>query len=168
MEDDENSASSLITILLGLIFILAGFCAVAIFSWTNDLACTRVEPSLIRCTSQAKLFGLYQLSERTFTNISGAAIGESCDEDGCACRVELQTEAGIIPLNQVYVGGIGGCNTQRDKANKINAFLADGTAVTVTIPETLSEKLITFMPLSFVLIGAVMLVKGVRTFMISQ
>jgi hypothetical protein len=153
--------------LFGLIFVLAGFCAVAIFSFTNDLSCRRIEPALIRCTRQSKLFGLYDVDQTEFKNISRATVAESCDEDGCACRVELQTEEGMTPLNQVYMGGVGGCRSQQNKADTLNTFLIDNTAVTITIADTTGEKLMTFLPLLFVFFGVVILVKGGRDFLLN-
>ncbi|HRQ37307.1 MAG TPA: hypothetical protein PLD25_05260 [Chloroflexota bacterium] len=165
MTTSQHSSPPIFTLFFGLMFIAAGFCATAIFSQTSDLHCTRLEPSFVRCTRQNKLFGLYAMSETEFNNISGAVVRESCDEEGCAYRVELKTETGTMPLNVVYRGGIGGQNSQQDRANQINDFLADDTAVAIAITETTGEKAMTFLPLLFVLFGIAMLVKGTRDFM---
>lgn len=160
--DRQSNSHPLFAIIFGLIIILIGLFIVTIFSQTHDLWCSRVEPSLIRCTRESKLFGLYHLNQTEFENISGAILDENCDEDGCSCRVELQTEAGLTPLNMVYFGGIGGCEQQQDKVDVINTFLADSTAVDAAIPVTTSEQLMTFLPLIFVIFGLFILLNGFR------
>ena len=162
MSTNESKNSPFLSLLFGLLLLIFSLFMVSVFSQTHDLSCSRLEPSLIRCTSQSKLFNLYELQQRTFENISQAILAESCDEDGCSCRVEMQTESGMTPLNIVYMGGIGGCDSQQKKANTINAFLADTTAVTMTINPTTSEHLMTFFPIIFVLSSVFIVINGLR------
>ena len=155
------------SILFGLIFLGAGVFSVIVFSRVGELSCTRLEPSSYTCVRDTKLFGLVPLEKEQLPTIRQAYLSESCDEDGCSYRVDMRTDEGDIALVGYYSGGIGAYKQQEEKMNQINAFVSDPDAEELTLVAGLSEILLSFMPMIFVVIGAVICLFGLRSFLVN-
>lgn len=112
-----SSNSPIGSILFGLAFMAGGIFSIFIFSQIGEISCTRLETSALTCTQTKKLFGLVTMSEIQLPTLQGAHLSESCDEDGCSYRVDLETTEGTVPLVNYYMGGIGAYKQQTDKAN---------------------------------------------------
>ena len=162
-----SSNSPIGSILFGLAFIAAGVFSTFIFSQIGEISCTRPEPSALTCTQTMKLFGLVTVSEKQLPTLQGAHLSESCDEDGCSYRVDLETMGGTIPLVSYYTGGIGAYKQQTDKMNRINAFLADQEEIELVLGTGLSEQLLSFLPLAFIVVGGFIFISGLRQFLMN-
>ncbi|MFO7678786.1 MAG: hypothetical protein R6X34_01935 [Chloroflexota bacterium] len=162
-----SSNSPLGSILFGLIFMAGGIFMTFVFSQTSELSCTRLEPSELTCKRTIKLFGLVRLREEDLPTLQSASLSESCDEDGCSYRVELETTEGVVPLAGYYTGGIGAYDQQTKKVNGINVFLEDKDEIELKLETGLAEILLSFLPLSFLLVGGLMCIYGLRQFLVN-
>lgn len=162
-----SSNSPIGSILFGLIFMAGGIFSIFIFSQIGEISCIQLEPSTLTCTQTKKLLGLVTMSEEQLPTLQGAHLSESCDEDGCSYRVDLETMGGTIPLANYYTGGIGAYKQQSDKVDRINAFLADQEEIELVLDTGLSEQLLSFLPLLFIVIGGVVFISGLRQFLMN-
>ena len=159
--------SPIVTIIFGLLFLGAGVFSMFIFSQIGELSCTRLEPSSYTCVRAMKMFGVVSLGEEQLPTIRQAYLSESCDEDGCSYRVDMRTDEGDIALANYYEGGMGAYNRLEKKMVQINAFVADPNQKDLLLEAGLSEILLSFLPMLFVGVGAVICLVGLRRFLVN-
>ena len=111
-----------ILMLLLVVFVLAA--VVYAMGQVTTLTCERVDRQ-VNCAAESRLLGLVPLRERTAQGVFGARLGRYCDDDGCRYRVELQSEAGVVPVTSYYSAGTA---VKGNMIKAINAFVRDSTA----------------------------------------
>jgi hypothetical protein len=161
----RGNNSPLGMLILGLIFIGAGIFMTFIFGQLGELSCTRQEPSSYKCVHATKIFGLIPWQEEELATIQRASLAESCDSDGCSYRVEMITAADTVPLVAYYSGGTGAYERESKKAEQINDFISDPNAEKLALKAGLSDMLLSFLPLFFVVCGAIVFISGLRSFL---
>lgn len=118
--------------LFGGIFLAVGLAVVWFLGAQTTLTCERPEPRTGECTLvSANALGLNTRSQTVRLNeIQRAELQVSEDEDGDETyRVVLRTETGEVPLTGYYSSGR---DDKRQNVDRINAFLDDGNARTLT------------------------------------
>jgi len=140
----ENTASTLklkaqfqtlgaFGVLFGLPFLVGGMIAALTIGQHSLLTCDRLEPKQVECELKTKSL----LAERTTRipvgHLQQAEVEVNRDGDGDTYRVALITQAGRVPLTEVYSAGIG--FNHRGTVEKINAFLQDPEQMTLTVKE---------------------------------
>ena len=90
-------------VIFGIIFSACGCLMGYFFGQQTTLNCLWVEPMQIECNMKKSWLGLVPLGEESVRGLEGAMVDESCDEDGCTYRVELDTADGIVPLTSFYL-----------------------------------------------------------------
>jgi hypothetical protein len=63
------------------------------------------------------------MNKETITDVRGAEVDESCDEDGCTYRVRVLTGRRSVPLTEYYSSGWG---AKEKVADEINDYVARG------------------------------------------
>lgn len=121
-------------IIFGLVFALAGVFILYITGTETTLTCTRVRANQVNCTAQDRWFGLADLGTRSMEAVRRASVVDNCDTDGCTYRVELDTELGWMPIQDVYSSGR---EDKEETAGAINTFLQDQGRETFTITQSL-------------------------------
>jgi hypothetical protein len=116
--------------LFGLVFTACGCLASYIFGQQTTLTCTRLEPIQIECVKQSKWAGLLPLGEESIRHLQGAGVAQSCDEDGCTYRVELDTTEGTVPLTAFYSSG---SKSKQETADRIDAFVQNSRERSLTV-----------------------------------
>lgn len=111
-----------------ILFLLIEVLAVGGFAYVlgqvTTLTCDRVGTEQIDCTVQTTWLDLLPLGDKSVRGVRGAQVAENCDEDGCTYRVELVTDAGLVPLTSYYSLD----STEKERAaQRVNDF-ARGTA----------------------------------------
>ncbi|MCS6812096.1 MAG: hypothetical protein NZ772_00750 [Cyanobacteria bacterium] len=117
--------------LLNVPFLLSGLTAILILGEVAILTCTRLEPSQVACKlTNGRLLGK-QVTQIPAGKLQRADVSVAKDDDdGDTYRVVLVTETGTIPLTWAYSSGQRG---KRQKAEQINAFLANPEQTTLTV-----------------------------------
>ncbi len=121
--------------LFGGIFVVVGLAVFWFLGAQTTLTCERPEPRTGACTLvSANALGLNARSQTVRLNeIQRAELQVSEDSDGDdTYRVALRTETGAVPLTGYYSSG---SNDKRQIVDRINAFLDDGGARTLTVTQ---------------------------------
>ena len=118
------------SILFGPAFFGCGLLLIVIFGQSYTLRCSRPEPSQVSCTRERRWLRTFETGNERLTGLSRAWVGESCDEDGCTYRVELDTAEGQFGLTGYYSSGY---DEKRILASEINTFLADPRIETLEV-----------------------------------
>ncbi|HSM54859.1 MAG TPA: hypothetical protein VK879_01790 [Candidatus Sulfomarinibacteraceae bacterium] len=134
---------------MGWIFIGAGLLALYVFGQQYTLSCSRLEMENPDCVREARWLGLIQTGERTIESLSGASVGESCDEDGCTYRVNLHAAEGQVPLSGFYSSGR---SEKERQAQRINDFVAETDIKTFELETERSIWIVLFTGI-FILVG---------------
>jgi hypothetical protein len=135
--------------LYGLVFTACGCVLSLIFGQAAILTCNRIEPSQIECVRQTKWLRWVPVGEQSIPELRGAEVGQSCDEDGCTYRVELNTAEGLIPLTTYFSSGAG---PKQEATERINAFLQNPQGSSLTVRSD-AGLLAFILPFAFVLVG---------------
>ena len=109
-------------VIFGTIFSACGCLMGYFFGQQTTLNCLWVEPMQIECNMKKSWLGLVPLGEESVRGLEGAMVDESCDEDGCTYRVELDTADGIVPLTSFYSSG---SKSKQKTADRITAFVQE-------------------------------------------
>jgi hypothetical protein len=144
-------------VIFGAIFSACGCIMGFIFGQQTVLTCTRPEPAQIECGMQKSWLGLVPLGKESLQNLEGARVDESCDEDGCTYRVELDTRGGFVPLTAYYSSGV---KSKQEAADQINAFVQDPGEDSLEVKGSVGLLGILF-PLVFVFVGPLIVVSAV-------
>ncbi|MEJ2606976.1 MAG: hypothetical protein P8Z41_09905 [Anaerolineales bacterium] len=75
--------------LWGMIFAGAGVVALFFFARTTTLTCERSAKDQITCVKSESLLGVLDFEDEYIPSLDNAWVSESCDDDGCTYRVEL-------------------------------------------------------------------------------
>lgn len=103
------------------------FAAVFIFIFANSVSmtCQRQGDGSYKCLIEKQLFGKVTISNQVVNGVTSAETEESCDNDGCAYRTDLNSRNGSsTPFNDVYTdhGPVAQTTAQ------INSYLQGGGA----------------------------------------
>lgn len=139
---------------MGWILIGAGILVLYIFGQTYTLSCQRLEMENPTCVREARWMGRIQIGERTIEGLSGASVGESCDDDGCTYRVNLHAEEGQVPLTGYFSSGR---DEKERTAQRINDFVAEPDVKTLEVEAGGGLWVVLFMGL-FMLAGLGMVI----------
>lgn len=120
--------------MVGLIFALAGVFMLYMLGIETTLTCQRISANQVNCTAQDRWLGVADLGTRSFEAVRYASVAENCDSDGCTYRVELDTEHGWLPLQDIYSSGR---DEKQAVASSLNIFLQDRGRETFTITQSL-------------------------------
>lgn len=118
---------------MGFLAVFVLVAVVYVMGQVTTLTCKRVDQQ-VDCVAESKLLGLVPLQERTAPDVIGARLGTFCDDDGCRYRVELQSEAGVVPVTPYYTAGTA---VKRSMIDQVNAFANDATATPLRVQEHL-------------------------------
>jgi hypothetical protein len=133
---------------VGLSFFACGALFLAIFGQRYTLTCARPEPSQLTCERAGTWLGLISTGKRPVAGLSGAWVDESCDEDGCTYRVELDSTEGPVGLTGYYTSGY---DDKAATAAEINGWLQQGGDTLVVAED--SGILGVLLPAVFMLLG---------------
>lgn len=106
--------------LIGFLISAFGFVFLYVFGQSFTLSCERTESRQITCVRTSVLLGFLKLDDKPVESLERAWVSESCDEDGCTYRVELDTVRGTIPMTNYRSSGY---RSKENMANQINTFL---------------------------------------------
>lgn len=115
-----NFKNIFISALIGFVISALGFVFLYVFGQAVTLACERTETGRISCVKTSVLLSVLKVDQKPVESLEMAWVSESCDEDGCTYRVELDTARGTIPMT-IYRSS--GYRSKENMANQINAFL---------------------------------------------
>ena len=140
-----------IGIILGAVFLAAGFGAAYLIGIVTTLDCERYDSSQ-SCRLEKSWMKWVVLSVRPFPQVNAAYVQESCDDEGCDYRVAIRTSQGNYPLGEVWTSGSG---SETRTADQINAFLQGSGDDRLRVSS--GGGLFVLFPLIFILVGASML-----------
>jgi hypothetical protein len=143
-------------VFFGFIFSACGCLFSFIFGQDTTLTCQRVETTQVECLKESKWLGQVSMSEASIQGLEGAWVAESCDEDGCTYRVEMDTADGRVPLTSYYSSG---ARSKHETADRINAFLRNPAEGSLTVKSG-AGLLGLLLPFVFVAVGPIVAFSG--------
>lgn len=148
--------------LWGLIFSGAGILALFFFARTTTLDCKRGAKDQITCVKSENLLGIIDFKDEYIPSLENAWVSESCDDDGCTYRVELDAARGTFHLTSYTSSGY---RSKEDIADQINTFIRSSSEQTLEI-ETSTGLLGLVLPGVFILAGLLITFTQVRNAMV--
>ncbi|MEB3357648.1 MAG: hypothetical protein VKK04_13045 [Synechococcales bacterium] len=109
--------------LFGSVFVIAGVGVALLIGKQTVLACSRIEPATRQGNCALTTNGFLGSDSRSFllSELQSASVAEKRDDEGdLLYRIELQTERGTVPMNEVWSSGRRG---KQAIASEINTFL---------------------------------------------
>ncbi len=144
--------------LWGMIFTGAGILALYFFARTTTLACERGAKDQITCVKSESLLGVLDFSDEHIPSLENAWVSESCDDDGCTYRVELDAARGTFHLTSYTSSGY---RSKQDIADRINTFIRSSSEPSLLI-ETGTGFLGLVLPAVFIFVGLIVTFTQVR------
>jgi hypothetical protein len=148
--------------LWGMIFTGAGVLALYFFARTTTLTCERSAKDQITCVKSESLLGVLNFEDEHIPSLENAWVSESCDDDGCTYRVELDAARGTFHLTSYSSSGY---RSKEDIADRINTFIRSSSVPSLVI-ETGTGLLGLVLPAVFILVGLIVSFIQVRNSMI--
>ena len=145
----------------GMVFTGAGIFSLYIFARTTTLTCERGPKDQISCVKSENLLDILHFKDEHISSLENAWVSESCDEDGCTYRVELDTARGTFHLTSYSSSGY---RSKEETANQINTFIRSSSEQTLEI-ETSTGLLGLILPAVFILAGLILTFSQVRNAM---
>jgi len=146
----------------GLIFSGAGILSLYIFARTTTLSCQRGLKDQVTCIKSENLLGILDFKDEHIPSLENAWVSESCDDDGCTYRVELDAARGTFHLTSYTSSGY---RSKEDMANQINTYLHSSSEETLEI-EASTGLLGLVLPGIFIVVGLLIAFTQVRNAMI--
>ena len=89
----------------GMIFTGAGILALYFFARTTTLSCERGPKDQVMCVKSENLLGILDFKDEHISSLENAWVSESCDDDGCTYRVELDAARDTFHLTSYSSSG---------------------------------------------------------------
>jgi hypothetical protein len=148
--------------LWGMIFTGAGVLALFFFARTTTLTCERGAKDQITCVKSENLLGVLDFSDEHIPSLENAWVSESCDDDGCTYRVELDADRGTFHLTGYSSSGY---RSKEKIADQINTFIRSSSESSLAI-ESSTGLLGLVLPAVFIFVGLIVTFTQVRNSMV--
>jgi hypothetical protein len=142
----------------GMVFTGAGILVFFLFGRTTTLSCDRGPKNQITCIRSENLLGIFDFKDEHISSLENAWVSESCDDDGCTYRVELDAARGTFHFTGYTSSGY---RSKEDMANQINTFIHSSSEKTLEI-ETSAGFVGLFLPVFFIIVGLILTFTQVR------
>jgi hypothetical protein len=142
----------------GMVFTGAGILSFFLFARNTTLTCERGPKDQISCVKSEDLMGVLNFKDVHIPSLENAWVSESCDDDGCTYRVELEAARGNFHLTSYSSSGY---RSKEKTADQINTFIHSSSEQTLEI-EASTGLLGIILPSVFILAGLVLTFSQVR------
>ncbi len=144
--------------LWGMVFTGAGILALYFFARTTTLNCERGPKDQVTCVKSEHLLGVIDFSDDHIPSLENAWVSESCDDDGCTYRVELDAARGTFHLTSYTSSGY---RSKEEIADQINTFIRSSSEASLEI-EVSTGLLGLLLPAVFIFAGLLLTFTQVR------
>ena len=145
----------------GMVFTGVGILSLFFFARTTTLTCERGPKDQISCVKSENLLGMLDFKDEHIPSLENAWVSESCDDDGCTYRVELDAARGTFHLTSYSSSG---SRSKEETASQINSFIHSSSEQTLKI-KTSTGLLGLILPAVFILAGLILTFSHVRNAM---